>query len=137
MMPGIFHNTAIPVLEEVVTFSEKRHELLASNLANMDTPGYKTRDLSQDAFHEALKGAIKARDRNRQPLDDDVPGSAPSHEMQKVKDSLKHILYHDGSDVSLEHQVAELSKNQYMHNMAISIMMSQFRTLETAISERV
>lgn len=137
MIPNLFDNTSIPVLQEVVAFAGKRHELLASNIANMDTPGYKTRDLSQTAFHDALKGAIKARNLSRQSLEGHVTDRTPENEMRRVKDSLKHIMYHDGSDVSMENQVAELSKNQYMHNMAIAIMSTQFRMLETAISERV
>ena len=137
MLPGIFDNTPIPVLQEVISFAQQRHELLASNIANMDTPDYKTRDLSQDAFQDALKRAIEVRDRNRQSLTEGITENEPAREMQKVKDSMKHILYHDGTDVSMEHQVTELSKNQFMHNMAIAIMNTQFRMIETAISERV
>jgi flagellar basal-body rod protein FlgB len=137
MLPGIFDNTSIPVLQEVVAFSQQRHELLASNIANMDTPGYKTRDLSTKAFHNELKHAIKARDTQRTALPGNVVDNANPNEIHKVRDNLKHILYHDGTDVSMEHQVAELSKNQFMHNMAIAIMSSQFRMIETAITERV
>jgi flagellar basal-body rod protein FlgB len=57
--------------------------------------------------------------------------------LRQVRDSLPSILRHDGGDVGLEQQVAEMSKNQTMHNLAISIMTSQFRLLQTAISERV
>jgi flagellar basal-body rod protein FlgB len=137
MFPGIFNSTSIPVLQEVVAFSQQRHELLASNIANMDTPGYKTRDLSTTAFQEELKQAIKTRDTQRTALPGEVVANADAHDMHKVRDRLKHILYHDDSDVSMEHQVTELSKNQFMHNMAIAIMSSQFRMLETAITERV
>jgi flagellar basal-body rod protein FlgB len=57
--------------------------------------------------------------------------------MRYVRDSLKSILYHDDSNVGMEQQVLEISKNHFMHNLAISIMSSQFRMLESAISERV
>ena len=137
MLPGLFDNSTIPVLQEVINFSQQRHGLLASNIANMDTPGYKTRDLSTTAFQNELKQAIKARDTSPTGLPGDVVGRADPNQMHKVRDSLKHITYHDGSDVSMEHQVTELSKNQFMHNMAIAIMSSQFRMIESAISERV
>ena len=57
--------------------------------------------------------------------------------MRRVRESLKDVLYHDQTNVSLEHQVNEVSKNQLMHSMAITVMTSQFRLLQTAISERV
>jgi len=50
---------------------------------------------------------------------------------------MKSILYHDESDVSMERQVAEISKNQAQHNLALTILVSQFELLKTAISERV
>jgi flagellar basal body rod protein FlgB len=56
---------------------------------------------------------------------------------RKVDDSMKSILYHDDSDVSLERQVNEIVKNQQQHNLAITIMASQFRLLRAAITERV
>lgn len=55
--------------------------------------------------------------------------------MQLVRDTTRDILFHDGSDVGMEQQVLEISKNQYLHNMAITIMGTQFRMLQTAISE--
>jgi flagellar basal-body rod protein FlgB len=137
MVPGIFNSTSIPVLQEVISFSEQRHELLASNIANMDTPGYKTRDFNVETFQNELKQAIETRDTQRTALPGQVTENANPNDMRKVRDSLKHIEYHDGTDISMEHQVTELSKNQMMHNMAIAIMSSQFRLLETAISERV
>ena len=56
---------------------------------------------------------------------------------RNVKDSLKDILYHDNSDVSMEQQVNEIVKNQTEHNLAIDIMAAQFRLLRAAITERV
>ena len=54
----------------------------------------------------------------------------------KVRDDLNNILYHDQSNVGLEQQVAEITKNHMQHNLALTIMNSQFRLLQTAVSER-
>ncbi len=61
MKPGMFNGTTIPVLEQVVNFAQARHGVLAGNVANMDVPGYKTQDLSQDLFQERLKDAVAQR----------------------------------------------------------------------------
>lgn len=65
MNPGMLETTSIPILEQVVQFTEARHTVLAGNIANMDTPGYKARDLSVEDFQKRLGEAIDAR---RQPL---------------------------------------------------------------------
>ena len=133
---GIFESSTIPILQEAINFSQARHGILVGNVANMDTPGYKVRDLSVDTFHERLREAIEAR-REGEPFSPGLLTSEPGDPMRKVRDSMKTILFHDDSDVGLEQQVLQISKNQFMHNMAISIMTNQFQLLNTAISERV
>jgi hypothetical protein len=48
MLNEMFANSPIPVLEQLVNFSQSRHTVLASNIANIDTPGYKTRESKAD-----------------------------------------------------------------------------------------
>jgi flagellar basal-body rod protein FlgB len=149
MLSSLFQSSTIPVLEQVVNFTEARHGVLAGNVANLDTPGYKTRDLSPALFQQRLKEAIEAK---HQPISPTQLGDAAdlspttsfqrSHDQQlaafaKVNDSMKSILRHDGDDVSMEQQVNEIMKNQQQHNLAINIMSAQFRLLKAAITERV
>ena len=48
----------------------------------------------------------------------------------------EQVVFHDGSDVSLEHQVTELAKNHHLHSLAVTTMRSQFALLRAAITER-
>jgi len=137
MSNGIFESTAIPVLQEAINFAQARHGVLVGNVANMDTPGYKVRDLSVETFQERLREAIQARREGNEPISPGILTNGPGDPMQRVRDSMKTILFHDDSDVGIEQQVLQISKNQFMHNMAISIMSNQFQLLHTAISERV
>jgi flagellar basal-body rod protein FlgB len=144
----IFQSTAIPVLEQVVAFTKARHGVLAGNVANLDTPGYTTRDLSPVLFEEKLKEAINARDRSLSlnPGSQSVAlhdGSESTSSLTQavdslrdVADSMKSILYHDESDVAIEKQITEIAKNQAKHNLALSLMVSQFQLIEAAVSER-
>ena len=61
MLSGLFQSTTIPVLQEVVSFAQARHAVLAGNIANMDTPGYQVRDLSVEDFQGRLRAAIQQR----------------------------------------------------------------------------
>jgi flagellar basal-body rod protein FlgB len=148
MLSSIFQSSTIPVLEQVVNFTEARHGVLAGNVANLDTPGYKTRDLSPELFQEKLKEAIDTRNQPVTPYDSRSFGLAPienAHKLEanqlnafrKVKDSMKSMLRHDGDDVSMEKQINEIVKNQQQHNLAVNIMSAQFRLLRAAITERV
>ncbi len=137
MSAGIFESSTIPVLEQVVNFAQARHAVLAGNIANLDTPGYRVRDLSVETFQQRLNEAVEARRQSHEPLSPGLIGETPDDAMQRVRDSMKTILFHDGSDVGLEQQITEIAKNQALHNMAIAIMSSQFRLLQAAISERV
>jgi flagellar basal-body rod protein FlgB len=149
MLSSLFESSTIPVLEKVVKFTEARHGVLAGNIANLDTPGYKTRDLSPALFQERLKEAIEARHQPPSPgYELDAFGSAPTYKssrraerqltaFRKVEESMKSILRHDEADVSMEQQINEIVKNQQQHNLAINIMSAQFRLLRAAITERV
>jgi flagellar basal-body rod protein FlgB len=133
---ALFESTTIPVLEQVANFTQSRHQVLAGNIANWDVPGYRTRDLSPEVFAERLKRAIAARaheQRYASPLA--VRGAGDP--LTRVRGDLAGMLRHDDGDVGIEHQVTEIAKNQMQHHLALSVMISQFRLLQTAISERV
>lgn len=135
MFESIFHNSTIPVLEQVVEFTHARHEVLAGNIANLDTPGYRVRDLSTDDFQSRLKEAIEARDR-QPPASLGSVQAMPHDSLANVKETMRTLLHHDLSDVGLEQQVTEVAKNQGQFNTALAVMRSQFSLLQAAISER-
>jgi flagellar basal-body rod protein FlgB len=148
MFSSMFSDPSLKGLEQTVAFTERRHAVLAGNIANMDTPGYQTKDLSVDDFQASLREVIQAEREEQNmspglrlglvgsPNDAAEPRYQQSKEaaVQKVRDSMKQIVYNDGSDDNLEMQVTQISKNQSMHTMAIAMMKSQFRQLQMAIS---
>jgi flagellar basal-body rod protein FlgB len=128
-------SSSLPALEQTVSFAERRHALLAGNLANMDTPDYQTRDLSLSNFQAELRAAVSAP---RKPASQyDASPASSEQDLSKVRDVSRQILYHDGSDVSLEEQVTEIAKNQMLHSTAIALMRSQMQILRAAIAESV
>ena len=135
MYSNLLQSTTIPVLQEVVNFAQIRHTALAGNIANMDTPGYEFRDLSVEEFQDRLRAAVEVRRQggSRSPGE---PGFSPDEALAQVAKTPHTILHHDRSNVELEQQATEMVKNQMQHNLAISIMQSQFRMLQMAISGR-
>ena len=143
MLSSLFDANSLPVLERVVNFTQARHGVLAGNIANLNTPGYKTRDLSPQMFQQLLRDAIEARDQPVSPTQAmsigvvQSPQQRMSENFREVDDAMRSILYHDETDISLEKQVTEIAKNQQEHNLAINLMAAQFRLLRAAVTERV
>jgi flagellar basal-body rod protein FlgB len=149
MLSSLFQSSTVPLLEQVVNFTEARHGVLAGNIANLDTPGYRTRDLSPALFQAELKDAIESQRAAAQPAYEGDPfarspglsarrrADAQLAAFQKVEESMPSMLRHDEGDVGMEQQISEIVKNQQQHNLAIGIMSAQFRLLRAAITERV
>jgi len=134
MIADLFNSTTIPVLEQVVNFAQTRHQILAGNLANLDTPGYRTRDLSTEKFEANLREAIEARDHgNVRPLGSPAGQLNP---FASVRSGMESIVRHDDANVGLEQQIMEIAKNQMQHDLAMTMMNNQLQLLGAAISER-
>ena len=147
-------SSPVPVLEQVINFAQRRHDVLAGNIANMDTPGYRTRDLNVDEFQNRLQDALETRAAAHSSNSSSAsragvaqigtassPGfnvdTQPDDALREVSRNLEDILRHDDSNISLEQQVTAVSKNQFMHNMAVALLRSQYDVLRAAVTERV
>jgi flagellar basal-body rod protein FlgB len=136
-MADLFQATTIPVLEQVIQFTQARHTVLAGNIANIDTPGYVAKDLSVDDFQARLRDAIAEQKSPASPYSTGESGDQRQNAIGTAAESAKGILMHDASNVGAEYQVSEMVKNHLQHNTAISIIASQFRLLAAAISGNV
>jgi flagellar basal-body rod protein FlgB len=141
----MFDASTLPLLQQVVNFTAARHGVLAGNIANLDTPGYRSRDLSTEDFQAKLQEAIESRrpsyvSRAPYPNSPGSPAATPAPRATdpwaNVSDSVKGMLRHDDNNTSLEEQISEIAKNHAEHNLALSLMSAQFRLLRAAITER-
>lgn len=130
------------LLQRAAIFGEKRHEVLVGNIANIDTPTYKTRDLDTAGFQNALAAAIEAR---RSPP---VPGDYSTHpylaekaRTNSLSDPIlampRNITFQDANNRSIEQETSELTKNLMRQSFLIEVLSSQFRQLEAVVTERI
>jgi flagellar basal-body rod protein FlgB len=133
---NFLNQTTLPVLEQVVQFAQRRHAVLAGNVANLDTPGYRVRDLSPERFQARLKEALAQRDSSSYSQAIGTASHGGRRAIANVGTQLEGMLFHDDSNDGLEQQVAAISKNQSLHNLALTIMGSQVRLLRAAVSEQ-
>jgi len=144
MIEQMFNTGAMPALERLVQFTAARHKVIAHNVANLSTPGFRPRELDPADFQQALGEAIdRRRERFGGPRGD--MNLQDTRQMHFTDESIElqpgfaddNILFHDRNNRSLEHQMKSLAENAMTHNLALEMMRNQFQMMRTAIRERV
>lgn len=136
-------NSLTSILKQAAIFGEKRHDVLVGNVANIDTPTYKTRDLDTEGFQNALAATIHTRREPRVPQIASThpyltPNSLPRNSVDNpILAKPRNITFQDGNNRSIENEMAELSKNMMRQSFLIEVLSSQFAQLEAVISERI
>ena len=106
-----------------------RMDTIAGNIANVDTPGYRQKDLSLEHFNSMLQDRIDDRRRSGQASFDDID--------MKSESPVAGILFHDRNNRSMEQLMADSAKNALLHNMVVELLRKQFSAMEMALRERV
>lgn len=139
MFDRIFENTSISVLAEVMSFAGLRQKFIANNIANVDTPGFKALDLPEAEFRKMLREAVESKRALGGPLrlggSGNVRADGFGLELLPIR-SGGHVRV-DGNDVSMDLELAKISKNAMEFQLAARILASRFRFLSQAVRERV
>ena len=128
----LLNSTNAPLLERMATFASARHRLIAENVVNLDTPGYRQKDLDLAKFRALLRDRVEVRRAARNPAHvryDDIDAA--------VEHPARGILFHDGQNRSLEQLMTDQAKNALMHNLVVELLRKQFGSLENALKERL
>lgn len=136
----------VSLLEKMATFAQKRQEVLAGNIANISTPGYRTRDLPVDDFQRALRKAIDLQQPKPPSLSDQLfPNLSRQQSPEDVfKPELFQaserkpgdLTFQDSANRSIETEVMEMTRNSLSQAAAIELLTAQFRMTEAVISGR-
>ena len=105
-------------LESYLSLTNQREMVITSNMANVDTPGYRTKDMD---FQQELSRAMSA------------PEGTAAH--AAVRDVSGLLERPDGNNVDVDREAMKLSEVQLQYQMGTQLMKGQFHTLMTAINE--
>jgi flagellar basal-body rod protein FlgB len=114
-----------PALEGILTWASRRQQALGANLANMDTPGYRSKDYSFDQELATIDMAATSS-KHITPQDDTNPAR-----LYEVDTKAKP----NGNNVDLEREMSELTKNGLTYITLVQYLNSQFKTIRTAITD--
>lgn len=133
---GIF-GTTIELLGKTLDLRAKRHALISSNLANVETPGYTPSDLS---FEAELKGALNKGGTGRTPALTNarhIPIKGSSAGIEQVQGSVVELssknMGPDGNGVEMESEMGRMSENQIMYNASVQLLTKKFEGIKQAI----
>ena len=130
---AISFDKALGVHADALSLRSERANVLASNIANADTPGYKARDID---FHQVLK-SMSGQQGGSLPM----TSTSNSHANGLLNaDAINGLQYRasgqpsiDGNTVDLQKERTEFTRNTMEFNTSFTFLNSKIRGLMTAI----
>jgi flagellar basal-body rod protein FlgB len=117
-MPEMGSGPLLPAsLERFLTLTSDREQTIAGNMANVDTPGYQTRDINfKQTMMNASFGGEEAQ-------------------LTPVVSRVQGLLERpDGNNVDLDRESLLLAQSQLQYQMGTQLVKSNFHTLLSAIN---
>jgi flagellar basal-body rod protein FlgB len=112
-------------LETYLRLAATREKIISSNMANIDTPGYRTRDINfESELNSAMSAAsFKTADGTEQPL-----------QILPVVRQIQGLMERpDGNNISLDRQGLEMAETQLRYQLAIQLLKRHFHQSLSAI----
>jgi flagellar basal-body rod protein FlgB len=110
--------STMQLIEGYLKVTDDRQQMIAGNMANIDTPGYHTKDID---FQAAMKQVVNNS------------GAAQLEPASRELDGLPERP--DGNNVNIDRESLMLSQTQLQYQMGVQLIKSEFHTLLTAIKE--
>lgn len=127
----MINNPTISLLSRSLDGAALRQDLLAHNIANADTPGFRRQDLDfATMLHDVQSGLGMSRTHARH-----LPTSG-SGSPYRVIESTDGVVRADGNTVVIETEMARLSQNAMFYQAVSTQLSKEFARLRAAISGR-
>lgn len=122
-MVGRMDNTII-LLNKLLDATSVRHQVLANNLANVNTVGYKRHDVH---FKDALVSALKSESRPSERAME-----IASVEPEFFEDEVTPARA-DGNNVSTQVELGEISQNELLYRVSTKALSMKYERLKKAM----
>jgi flagellar basal-body rod protein FlgB len=109
-------------LSGMLDYRSKRHKVILSNVANIDTEGFKPSDLS---FKQALGKTAPIR----------METTDPGHIGRKQNGTGPVEVITSEEKVKIDTEMANLAENQLMYNFTVDMLSRKFKGIKTVLTE--
>lgn len=120
---------SIEQLRAGLDYHLQRHNVLVSNLAQAETPGYKPHDLARSEFQGAMTVALKGTSGDHLGV-----GTEGRAQFNVIEDE-SGIAGADGNSVDIDREAVKISTNQMRYDMLAQLASSELATLEWAATD--
>ncbi|WP_342323897.1 flagellar basal body rod protein FlgB [Kosakonia sp. BYX6] len=124
--------------QQALSLMSRRQDILASNIANADTPGYQARDID---FSKQLKNAMEEETRNNNPLTlaltsgKHIPGVAPKTDNRQLLYRIPDQPSADGNTVDMDRERVNFADNNVKYQTSLTILGAQIKGLMSVINQ--
>ncbi len=125
MITAIFSQPSYVASKQMLDATAARHQAIAANLANLETPGYRRVDLAP-SFQTQLQTAIATGDETR------TAALKPT----VTVDTSAIVSAADGNTVQLENELLQLNQNTLAHSLETQLVTASLLRLRLAITGR-
>jgi flagellar basal-body rod protein FlgB len=128
-------DATIKALSASIKMREMRQEVITSNIANADTPGYKTKRLG---FEEALARALDVDGEQGLNTSDDGHYDVGSGGFENLEPEIYEdpngIVSADGNTVDRDHEMSQMAKNKILYDASVQLLNKKLGLMKYAIN---
>lgn len=131
----LFSDRTPKFLKKNLDFYLMRNSLIASNIANIDTPGYKASDIK---FDDLLKKVVGTGNQLKMKATNDNHITSDIKQIDKIKPKIvteSDPARPDGNNVKIEKEMLKLVETQLMYNSIVQAMTKKGGILRYAVEE--
>lgn len=125
----LFSNT-INSLEKALDYSTLRQKTISNNIANIDTPNYKAKDVS---FKNVLAKEVDSQMRANRTSTKHIEFSQSNRVNAQLFTKSDTAYNHNGNNVDIDKEMASLAENQIYYNAVTERISGKFNSLKTVI----
>jgi flagellar basal-body rod protein FlgB len=116
-------------LERLLQAANVRHRVLASNIANTDTPDYRARDVDFKSIFDEETLKLRVTDPRH------LKGPAAGGEDAEIKVQNRDP-WADGNNVELDMEVAKMTENALLYETGVKLLSTKMRMFRDALRGR-
>lgn len=140
MLTRLFSDNQFKALEKALDGSALRQKIITNNIANVDTPNYKSMEVTfEDELKQALaKGTgtpYKLTVTNPRHLQLGGGNLSPDDVQAEIHEITDYELRNDKNNVDIDREMAKLSKNELYYDAVTRNLNDELRLLRMAITE--
>jgi flagellar basal-body rod protein FlgB len=129
------NDKTLQALAAAAKFREMRQEIISSNVANKDVPGYKAKRID---FEEALARALDVDGHLTMKMEDDKHfnvGNGGFNNLQpETYDDPNGVVRENGNTVDVQEEMAMMADNKIMYDAIVQLMNKKLGLMKYAIS---